>query len=79
MAQSVLIELELPEDLARLTLPPALHRRLQTLLDKQDLEGTLTEHECQEAESLVNLSGLLSLLKLRTQQAQRSSSRHPPL
>jgi len=68
----VLIELELPEDLARLTLPPALHRRLHMLLDKQDSEGTLTEQERQEAESLVNLSELLSLLKLRAQQAQRS-------
>ncbi len=76
MAQSVLIELELPEDLARLTLPPALHQRLQMLLDKQDAEGSLTEQERQEAESLVNLAELLSLLKLRAQHAQQSS--HAP-
>lgn len=75
MTQSVLIELELPEDLARLTLPPALNERLQALLDKQDQEGILTEQERQEAESLVELAEMLSLLKLRAQQAAKH---HPP-
>jgi hypothetical protein len=73
MAQSVLIELELPEDLARLTFPPALNERLQALLDKQDQEGALTKQERQEAESLVELSELLSLLRLRAQQAAKTA------
>ncbi len=71
MAQSVLIELELPDDLSRLKLPPALNERLQALLDKQDREGTLTEQERREAESLVELAEMLSLLKLRAQQASK--------
>jgi hypothetical protein len=71
MNKSVLIELELPEDLARLTLPSVLEQRLQALLDKQDREGALPEPERKEAESLVNLSELLSLLKLRAQRATK--------
>lgn len=71
MAKPVLIELELPDDLARLTLPTALDQRLQALLDKQDRAGTLPELERQEAESLVNLAELLSLLKLRAQRATK--------
>jgi len=69
VAKSVHIELELPQDLARLEFPVALNERLQALLDKQDREGELSEQERREAESLVDLSELISLLRLRTQQA----------
>ena len=73
MAQSVRIELELPQDLDRLEFPAALNERLQALLDKQDREGELSEPERREAESLVDLSELISLLRLRTQQAAAPS------
>ncbi len=69
MAESVLIQLDLPEDLSRFKLPRALDDRLQALLDKQDREGPLSEQERREAEGLVNLAELLSLLKLKAQQA----------
>jgi len=62
---SVAFELDLPEDLAALRLPPGVNRRLQHLLDKQD-EGThLTDEERSEAEGLVDLAEMLSLLRLR--------------
>lgn len=73
MTQSVLIRLDLPEDLSRFKLPPALDARLQALLDKQDREGPLSEQERQEAESLVDLAELLSLLKLKAEQAARGN------
>lgn len=62
---SVAFELELPEDLASLRLPPAVDRRLQYLLDRQDQGISLTDEERTEAEGLVDLAEMLSLLRLR--------------
>ena len=74
MSQSVLIELDLLDDIARFTFPRALNDRLHALLDKQDLEGDLTNEERREAQSLVDLSELISLLKLRVHQASKRKS-----
>jgi hypothetical protein len=49
MAQSVLIELELPKDWRRFRLPAALHERVQELLDRQDRTGKLSPKERREA------------------------------
>ncbi len=59
------VPLDLPADLARLSLPEGVDRRLQSLLDKQDRGEPLTDDEAVEAEGLVELSDLLSLLRLR--------------
>jgi len=69
MPQSVLVELELPKDWAEFRLPPALHDRLQELLDRQDLEGKLSRRERREANALTQLVDMLSLMKLRAQWA----------
>jgi hypothetical protein len=61
----VRIDVELPGDMARLRLPEGVDRRLQVLLDKQDRGQPLTEDEGLEAEGLVDLADLLSLLRLR--------------
>ena len=71
MSQHVLIELELPEDLEKFRLPEGVNRRLQELLDRQDQGDELTPAEREEAEGLVNLAELLSLLQLRAQKAPR--------
>ena len=60
------LALELPADLTRLELPPAVDRRLGSLLDKQDRGETLTDEELAEAEGLVELADLLSVIRLRT-------------
>ena len=65
------LEIEVPEDLARLSLPEGVDRRLHALLDKQDLGYPLTDDERVEAEGLADLADLLSLLRLR---ATRGSS-----
>lgn len=59
------IGLDLPHDLARLSLPEAVDRRLHALLDKQDQGEDLTDDERAEAEGLVSLAELLDLLRLR--------------
>lgn len=61
------LEVELPVDLDRFRLPAAVAARLQSLLDRQDSGQPLTSDEQAEAEGLVNLSELLTLLKLRTE------------
>lgn len=66
----ITIELEIPDDLARFRLPQSVQARLQALLDRQDEGATLTEAERQEAEGLVNLAEMLSLLRLRAERAR---------
>ncbi len=66
----VAFELDLPQDLASLRLPPAVDRRLQHLLNQQDQGIPLTDEERSEAEGLVDLAEMLSLLRLR---ARRTS------
>ncbi len=58
----VAVEIEIPDDLARFRLPAGVQARLQGLLDRQDGGDPLTEAERQEAEGLVDLAELLTLL-----------------
>jgi hypothetical protein len=75
MSHVVAIELEMPDDLARFRLPPAVDKRLQGLLDRQDGGERLTAAERKEAEGLVNLAELLSLLRLRAGRAGRQAKK----
>jgi hypothetical protein len=59
------VEVELPDDMPRLHLPPAVAARLQNLLDRQDAGQVLSEEEREEAEGLVNVAEFLTLLRLR--------------
>ncbi len=61
------LEVDLPDDLARFRLPEAVAARLQALLDRQDSGQPLTAQERDEAEGLVNLAELLTLLRLRVE------------
>jgi hypothetical protein len=67
----VLVELELPRDWQKFRLPPALHDRLQELLDRQDREGKLSRRERREAAALTELVDWLSLLRLRAEVAAK--------
>jgi hypothetical protein len=66
---TVLVELDLPNDWRKFKLPPALHMRLQELLDRQDHEGKLSAKERREAAALAELVDLLSLMRLRAASA----------
>ena len=67
MSQHVLVELEMPDALDRFAFPTGVDERLQHLLSRQDQGDDLTPAERKEAEGLVDLADMLSLLKLRTQ------------
>jgi hypothetical protein len=73
MSQSIQLEVKIPGDLARFRLPNGVQRRLKELLDKQDGGHTLSANEKKEAEGLVDMADLLSLLRLR---AERLNDRH---
>jgi hypothetical protein len=74
MSSAVKIEIEMPDDLARFRLPEGVQERLNTLLDKQDGGQPLTDSERREAEGLVNLADLLSLLRLRAERLSGHAS-----
>jgi hypothetical protein len=64
--------IEIPTELARFELPPAVQKRLQNLLDKQDAGEQLAPQEREEAEGLVELAEFLSLLHLRLVSSSRT-------
>lgn len=66
---TVTIEIDLPSDLAKFRLPDAVAARLQDLLDRQDAGQVLSAPEREEAEGLVNLAELLTLLRLRAERS----------
>ena len=72
MAGPVIIELDIPGDLSRFELPEGVKHRLDSLLDKQDQGEPLTADERVEAEGLVDLAELLSLLKSRARRVGKS-------
>jgi hypothetical protein len=74
MSQTVAIKLEVPDELAQFRLPAGVNARLQGLLDRQDRGLRLTVAERKEAEGLVNLAEMLSLLRLRAETVGRRRS-----
>jgi hypothetical protein len=75
VSQLVSIDVEVPDDLARFCLPPGVNARLRELLDRQDRGTRLSAAERAEAEGLVELAELLTLLRLR---AERGNGRAGP-
>jgi hypothetical protein len=74
MSHVVTFELDLPDDLAQLQLPPAVNARLSQLLDRQEKGIPLKDAERREAEGLVELAELLTLLRLRAESAARKTA-----
>lgn len=69
MTGPLTIELEMPDDLARFRLPVGVEARLHCLLDRQDRGAALSDAERAEAEGLVDVAELLTLLRLRAERA----------
>jgi hypothetical protein len=67
VSYAVDIHLEVPDDLAGFRLPQGVQHRLEKLLDRQDRGEPLSTEERGEAEGLVTLAELLSLLRLRAE------------
>lgn len=71
MSQHALVQIELPVALDQFKLPEGVNDRLQELLNRQDQGIALTASERKEAEGMVELAELLSLLRLRAQRISR--------
>jgi hypothetical protein len=65
MSHPITFEIDVPDTLEDLRLPPGVNDRLQSLLDRLDEHGELSDEERREAEGLADLAELLSLLRLR--------------
>lgn len=61
------LDVDLPDDLQRFRLPEAVAARLRSLLDQQDAGRPLSLQERDEAEGLVDIAELLTLLRLRAE------------
>ena len=70
VSQTIQLRLHAPGDLGKFRLPAGVQQRLSQLLDRQDQGFPLTAAERLEAEGLVDLSEMLSLLKLRSSRPQ---------
>jgi hypothetical protein len=77
MSQVISIQLEVPDDLKRFRLPAGVQARLEELLDEQDRGNALSLKERAEAEGLVNLAELLTLLRLRAERVGKRRTRKP--
>jgi hypothetical protein len=73
VSQPMLIEVELPETLEGLRLPTGVNDRLQSLLARQDRGEALIPEERKEAEGLVDLAELLSLLRLHARRIEQET------
>lgn len=73
MAQNAVIKIEMPISLREVKLPKGVDNRLQVLLDRQDKGEKLSMAEKKEAEGLVDLAEMLSLLRLRSERVSRQS------
>jgi len=57
----------MPFSAEKIRLPKAVDTRLQTLLDRQDRGEKLSAGERREAEGLVELAEMLTLMRLRSE------------
>jgi hypothetical protein len=73
MTQQSLLQIEMPLGADKFKLPKSVNNRLQTLLDRQDRGEKLTNAERKEAEGLVELAEMLSLLRLKAERTWRES------
>jgi len=73
MAQNAVLQIEMPLGTGKFKLPKSVNNRLQTLLDRQDKGEKLTTAERNEAEGLVELAEMLSLLRLKSERIWRES------
>ncbi|MCE9638051.1 MAG: hypothetical protein K8T90_20305 [Planctomycetes bacterium] len=75
MSQTIALELLIPDDMAGIRLPPGVDERLTFLLDRQDGGRRLSKAERLEAEGLVELTEMLTLLRLRAGQGASRRSK----
>jgi len=70
MSKAVSIRLQVPDDTEQFRLPPAVDQRLHFLLDRQDDDTPLTTAEREEAQGLVDMAEMLSLIRIKAKRAE---------
>ena len=75
MAQNQTVRIEVPISVQKIRLPKAVNDRLQDLLDRQDRGDKLSANERKEADGLVELAEMLSLMRVRSERVERSSGK----
>jgi hypothetical protein len=75
MVQNLTIKVEMPISARQIRLPKGVNNRLQKLLDLQDRGEKLSAAEKQEAEGLVELAEMLSLLRIRSERVIRKNGK----
>ena len=75
MIQNALVKIEMPFAVGQFKLPKGVDNRLQALLDRQDRGEKLTSAEKKEAQGLVDLAEMLSLLRLRSERVWRETQK----
>jgi hypothetical protein len=73
MAQNQIVRIEMPIAVQDIRLPKAVNDRLQNLLDRQDRGDKLTANEKKEADGLVELAEMLSLMRMRSERVKISA------
>jgi len=75
MVRNLTVKIDMPISAEQIKLPKGVNDRLQKLLDRQDRGEKLTSAELKEADGLVELAEMLSLLRLRTQRATTTNGK----
>ena len=75
MVQNLTVKIEMPISARQIKLPKGVDDRLQNLLDRQDRGEKLSTAEKKEAEGLVELAEILSLLRLRSENVSRTNGK----
>lgn len=75
MAQNQIVRIEMPISVQKIRLPKAVNDRLQNLLDRQDRGDKLSANERKEADGLVELAEMLTLMRMRSERVERSSGK----
>jgi len=73
MTRNAVLQIEMPLAAEKFKLPKSVNNRLQMLLDRQDKGEKLTVVERNEAEELIKLAEMLSLLRLKSERIWRES------
>ena len=75
MAQNANVLIQMPLSAKQIKLPKGVNERLKLLLDRQDSGIALTTAEKREADGLVELAEMLSLMRLRSERAAQSNGK----
>ena len=75
MVQNLTVKIEMPISARQIKLPKGVDDRLQNLLDRQDRGEKLTAEEKREANGLVELAEMLSLMRLRSERVTRKNGK----